>query len=100
MPGYDPRLGTLDEQPHGWAGIAGSRVSELYNPESQFSDYGLVTLDRDVGGSNTTGFFHMRATRNDSSQDWLQARAGETHSTPTWAACWGQLLRKAGGVGA
>ncbi len=74
VPGYDPRLGTLDEQPHGWAGIAHSRVSELYDPSSQFSDYGLITLDRDVGGSNSTGYFHMRATRNDSSQDWLQAR--------------------------
>ncbi len=77
VPGYDPRLGTLDEQPHGWAGIAHSRVSELYDPNSQFSDYGLITLDRDVGGSNSTGYFHMRATRNDSSQDWLQARRRE-----------------------
>ena len=74
VPGFDPRLGTLDEQPHGWAGIANSRVSELYDTDSQFSDYGLITLDRDVGGSNTTGFFRLRPTRNDTSRDWLQVR--------------------------
>ena len=74
MPGYDPRLGTLDEQPYGWAGIADARVSELYDSGSQFSDYGMITLDRDVGGSNRTGFFRLRPTRNDTSRDWLQAR--------------------------
>ena len=72
MPGYDPRLGTLDEQPFGWAGIANSRVSELYDTDSQFSDYGMITLDRDVGGSNSTGFFRLWPTRNDTSRGWLQ----------------------------
>ena len=74
VPGYDPRLGTLDEQPYGWAGIANARVSELYNTDSQFSDYGMITLDRDVGGSNSSGFFRLRPTRNDTSRGWLQAR--------------------------
>ncbi|KAK9840582.1 hypothetical protein WJX81_002874 [Elliptochloris bilobata] len=82
VPGYDPRLGTLEEQPHGWAGIAHSRVSELYDTDSQFSDYGLITLDRDVGGSNTTGFFRMRPTRNDTSRGWLQGHTVQTAGFP------------------